>query len=212
MKIVPAINAPDFAKAQELIVKAVKFLPPADSWLHIDVGDGQFSSIKTWGNPGEFLSLKVPVNAEIHLMAQDALTVAHRWLPIGIQRLIVHLEKNNNLDLLIDLCRRWGVECMLAISPQTGAEELMPYFPKVSAFQILAVNPGRTGQKFQEEALGKTRFLREHCPDAKIEVDGGVNLRVAQLVKKSGADFLVSASYIFNNENPAKAYQELSSV
>jgi len=79
-------------------------------------------------------------------------------------------------------------------------------------FQVLAVNPGPAGQKFQHQALDKIRFLRSHYPESVIEVDGGINEETAHLARKAGADIVTSASYIFSSDDPAAAYQKLLAV
>ena len=42
-----------------------------------------------------------------------------------------------------------------------------------------------------------------------IEVDGGINSETAPLVKKAGADVLVSGSYLFGAENMREAIKSL---
>ena len=74
---------------------------------------------------------------------------------------------------------------------------------------ILAVEPGISGQEFQDNQLEKIRVLREKIPNAKIEVDGGINIRNAFDIKQAGADILVSSSYIWNSGNPKEAYELL---
>ena len=83
---------------------------------------------------------------------------------------------------------------------------------KVVYFQVLAVDPGRAGQGFQPVVLEKIKLLRQKAPNAKIEVDGGINLKTAALVKGAGADIVVSASYILNSDNPAERYRQLQSL
>lgn len=101
---------------------------------------------------------------------------------------------------------------MLAVRPETPAEKLMAYFKKVSEFQVLAVYPGPSGQKFQTLVAKKIKFLRHEMPNATIEVDGGINEETAKLAKSFGADIAVSASYIFNSSDPKEAYEKLSLV
>ena len=49
-------------------------------------------------------------------------------------------------------------------------------------------------------------------PSAIIEVDGGINLETAKLVKDAGADIVVSASYIFESLNPKEMYNKLANI
>ena len=60
------------------------------------------------------------------------------------------------------------------------------------------------GQKFDESALDKIKFLadykKEHQLDYLIEVDGGINDKTARLCKEKGVEVLVAGSYIFKND------------
>ncbi len=78
--------------------------------------------------------------------------------------------------------------------------------------QFLAVTPGFSGQKFQENVLEKIRTLRARDPRVIIEVDGGITLDVARRVKEAGANVLVSSSYIWNSSNPKEAFRALQEV
>ena len=223
MQVIPAINAPDFELAQDLIKKVAGF----SGWIHIDVGDGKFSSIKTWGDSKEIsnfgfrrLGRASPLagisdlGIEIHLMVVDPLNHVEDWLKAGAKRLIVHLEAvhEHDVDNILKLCQKYGADLMLAINPQTPVEQLRPYFNKVNFFQVLAVDPGKAGQNFQPLVLDKIKFLRQEAPSAKIEVDGGINPETAAAAKKAGADIAISASYIFSSDNPEEAFRELENI
>jgi ribulose-phosphate 3-epimerase len=101
---------------------------------------------------------------------------------------------------------------MLATNPDTPAEELIPYLDSVYQFQFLAVKPGFSGQEFDERIVEKVKFLRERSSDVVIEVDGGINVETAKLVRRAGADIVVSASYIFSNKDPLRAYKNLLEI
>ena len=68
----------------------------------------------------------------------------------------------------------------------------------------MSVEPGFGGQKFDESALDKIKFLadykKEHQLDYLIEVDGGINDKTARLCKEKGVEVLVAGSYIFKND------------
>lgn len=211
MQVIPSINTPNFEGAKDKIHMAEGFLSKYD-WIHIDVGDGIFSSVRSWGDPVEFKSLDTHVNTEVHLMVENPEDISKAWLKAGVDRLVVHLESMRNSAMIMDLCKKHDADLMLAINPETIVENLIPYFHNVRHFQILGVNPGRAGQSFQESVLEKIIFLRERMPDAKIEVDGGVDLDIAKKVKEAGADMIVSATYIFEDSDPKEAYKRLESL
>ena len=214
MQIIPAINAPDFETAEKQIKEAAEF----SEWVHVDVTDGVFSPAIIWGSPEELKSLVASsqlqdAKFEVHLMVSSPESVIDAWLRTGlVKRIIIHLEAMTDSVYLLAKCKKYSEEAMLAISPGTEAERLLAHKDDFKSFQILAVAPGWAGQKFNPKIIDKIKFLRKNMPNAIIEVDGGINQETAKLVKDAGADFLVSASYIFGNKNPKKAYEELQNV
>lgn len=203
------INCPNLKCVKEAAEKASKL---QSGWIHIDVADGKFAKDVTWSSPEEFSIIKAAypnINFEIHLMVENPEEVIKAWFQNGAKRVIVHLETIENPDFLLETADEHGGEVMLAITPSTPVDLLLPHTNSFRYFLILAVDPGLAGQKFKMEILEKIRFLRQVAPDAKIEVDGGITPENARLAKIAGADILASASYIFKSNDPQKAYEEL---
>jgi len=69
---------------------------------------------------------------------------------------------------------------------------------------LMAVNPGWSGQAFIASAIGKVsqvrRMIDEGRYKAEIEVDGGVKPGNAHACAAAGANLLVAASAIFNDQ------------
>lgn len=210
MEIIPVINCDDIQCVSERVNKAREF----SKWVHLDVSDARFTFGKSWGDASAWLEIGKGVSAEIHLMVEEPEKVVGSWLEAGAKRLIIHVETINehSFEDIADAAKKYNAELMLAISPETPVEKLKPYFGKVSKFQVLAVHAGPAGQKFLPLVLDKVRFLRKELPDVTIEVDGGMNLGTAKLVKDAGADIVTAATYIFNSDNPAARYDELRRV
>lgn len=213
MQVIPVINTISFEEAKRRIEQAAEF----SSWIHIDVVDGQFAPNVTWGNPDELKALvasgqTLVANFEIHLMVENPEAVLKSWLEVGAKRIIVHLEAMQDPAYILETCKNYGAEAMIAINPETPTDNLLPYLREFKYCQILAVSPGLAGQQFQKPVLEKIKFLRQKFPDVKIEVDGGINLETAKLAKDAGADIVASASYIFSNPYPQGAYEELMGI
>ena len=202
MKVIPVINCPDFdcVKRRLDIVREL-----GSEWVEIDVSDGKFASGVTWNNPNELSSsLKSPrprqgeaeggqisnLRFAVHLMVMEPESYVSDWLKAGAKRIIVHVESEFDLERIKKFCDESNAELMLALKPDTPVEEIALYVngqrsPQQNKFgagqamvigvQLLAVNPGPSGQDFQEKTLAKIRLLREKLPDVKIEVDGGIN-------------------------------------
>lgn len=229
MQTIPSINCSDFACVAHKFLEVKKFLPE-EGWLHIDVADAKFTYNKSWGDPEGLRKLlenhpEFSFNVEVHLMVEEPELVVEDWFKVGVQRVIVHLETIldkrfrkgdkdplDTINEILGLAKRYGAEVMLSTNPETRLENATEFLEKFNSFQVLAVRPGPAGQIFLPIAYEKVRFLRERFPDAKIEVDGGVNLETATLSKEAGADMVVVASYIYNSSNPRNAYTKLSVV
>lgn len=225
MQIIPAINCENFECVREKLQKAEEF----SDWVQIDIADGKFTPHKTWNNPPELLDVKGKlsnVNLEIHLMVENPLDVIDDWIESGAKRIIVHHEaickeavhnENNDetdiINFLLEKCAEKEVELGLAINPGTPVEKIIYHLDRVRFIQILAVDPGLAGQQFQATTLQKIKFLKENpYIEAIVEVDGGINLETAKLCKEVGADILVSASQIWNSEQPDIAFKELQNI
>ena len=189
------------------------------SWIHLDIEDGKFLSLSTWNNPQELKEFLNPQpstlypKVEVHLMVENPEEVLEKWVAVGAKRIFVHSEAISNAVQFIDVIKKFkGMEFGIAVKPETSAKELLLYSPFINFFQILAVSPGASGQIFHPSVLEKIRFLRTNLPNAKIEVDGGINKETGKLAKINGADIIVSASYIWESKNPKEAYEELCNI
>lgn len=228
MQIIPAINCENFECVKEKLQKIKEF---GAEWIHIDIADGIFTPHKTWNNPKNLSNIKSElsdVNLEIHLMVENPEEAIDGWIKIGVKRIIVHLEaiqnsateKSDNDDMdvfnfILEKCAAKNIEFGLSINPDTSVETLISYLDKIDIIQILAVNPGLSGQKFQAPVLEKIKFLKElkeNYLDTIIEVDGGINLETAKICQAAGVDILVVASFIFNNQNPKIIFEKLKTI
>ncbi len=211
-----SVNCPDFESTLAVLHKLEKFLPPG-STLHLDISDAQFTVNRTWADPEKWKNLLRHLNVkdiqfEAHLMVHKPEEVLEPWLRAGAKRAIVHVERMTDADFILRACDGYKAEAMLASSPETSVEAYRPHLKTWKAFQVLAVNPGFAGQKFLPVVLDKIKFLRAEAPHATIEVDGGMNLETAMLVKACGANTIVSASYVLDAHDPGAAFRELQRI
>ena len=228
LELIPSINVLTFVEVKERIVK----VEPYVSWCHLDVTDGVFSKHETWRDPKDLARLQTKLNVEVHLMVAEPENVIEQWLVVPVKRVIVHIEAMKNPELIIKKCREADVEVGFAINPETPWEKLQPWFgpvkspmPKASAdalgrltsnevnkvdmVQVLAVKPGPSGQKMNEDTYAKIGYIRTACPRCIIEVDGGVNSETARKAVEAGANLLVAGHAIFGSKDVKKAIEEL---
>ncbi|MDD5032742.1 MAG: hypothetical protein PHC85_01290 [Candidatus Pacebacteria bacterium] len=208
MEIIPAINAESF----EEVKRQIKLIEPYSEWAQIDVCDGTFTQNIIWHNPKDLADIKTPLKLEAHLMINDIDQKVEDWLIEPISRIIFQLETAKDPFLVADKCRKAGKEVGIAIAPDTAWTRLVPFYEKVDIFQILSVRAGLAGQTFLEESLDKIIHIKENCPSAIIEVDGGIDKEAAKKAAEAGADILVTASYIFSAKDIGMAVEELKNA
>ena len=80
---------------------------------------------------------------------------------------------------------------------------------------VMSVNPGYGGQKFIDNSVDKISLLnairKDNNYNFKISVDGGVNESNAEILKKNGADIIVTGSSFVKAEDKRLFVEKLSS-
>lgn len=178
-------------------------------WAHLDVEDGKFIPYTTWNNPEDVRWLQTKVKLEAHLMIENPEVYAEDWLRAGVKRIIVHFEALKEPQRILELCKTYGAEAAIAFNPETAADIAVPYARLFAMALFLSVHPGPSGQEFIKETPSRIAFLRSKNPDIPIEVDGGVNMKTIQDVKRAGATIFVAGNYIFGHPDPVQAIKEL---
>lgn len=213
MEIIPAILEKEWGAVQ---VK-LDALEGKSDWAQIDVSDGEFTPHKTWGNPDDLWARRNDdIHIELHLMIARPWEDIQKWLRSGADRFVVHIEafldEPENLDHVDDVLsvvqdadRQVG----LALNPSTEWSVLERYMAAVEHILFLGVEPGASGQKFNQNVVGKITALRGRHKDVTIAVDGGVNDTTVGALASAGADRLISSSFIFSHSDPAKGIEAL---
>jgi ribulose-phosphate 3-epimerase len=99
----------------------------------------------------------------------------------------------------------FGMKCGVSINPNTEVDAIYPLLETglVDLVDVLAVEPGFGGQKFQPHSLDKVRALQhwrdENGLEFDILVDGGINQETASAVIDAGADILVAGTFLFQH-------------
>jgi ribulose-phosphate 3-epimerase len=222
MKVTPVINCGDFECARKRFGTAVAI---GAETVHIDVSDGIFSPARIGGTPEDLKKLVAEfpgIAAHVHLMVAEPEAVLESWLKAGAKRAIVHVEALKNwprpqtlaeaLPGIINYTSK--VELFLGLKKETPIAVLDGFFgePALKGVHLLAVPIGFSGGIFNTEILEKIKYVKSKAPQVIVNVDGGVGLEVARMVKDAGADEVVSATYIFGSPDPKKAYEELTRI
>lgn len=176
--------------------------------LHFDVMDGIFVNNITFGLPVlEKMRKETGLILDVHLMIADPLKYVKRFAEAGADIITFHIESGSDPMKTIEAIRESGAKVSVSIKPDTPAESILPYIKYIDMVLVMTVEPGFGGQKFMDMS-GKIRKIRQYADEngysIDVEVDGGINDVTSEIVKKAGANVLVSGSYLFRAEDMKK--------
>ncbi|MBR6581706.1 MAG: ribulose-phosphate 3-epimerase [Ruminococcus sp.] len=184
--------------------------------IHYDVMDGVFVRNITFGMPLlSSMKGKTKCILDVHLMIADPLKYIDDFVNAGADIITFHVESESDISETIQAIRRNGVNAAISVKPDTPAEAVFPYINDVDMVLVMTVEPGFGGQKFMDMS-DKIRTIRKYADENRmadipldIQVDGGIDDKTAPVVKKAGANILVSGSYLFRAENMEDAVRKL---
>src|SRR3989338_8065297 len=164
--------------------------------VQIDIMDGVFVDNVTIG-AATVEKFGTVVSRDIHLMVNDPIAHIGEFSRIGVDRIIFHAEVCENMEMIIEEIKSLGNRVGVALNLETPVSVIDRIVGSVDLVQLMAVEPGFSGQRFNPHVLPKILSLREKYPSLVLCVDGGVSLDNAQLLVGSGATELVVTSHLF---------------
>ena len=198
-------------KATDLIKK---FNNTEVNLIHLDVMDGKFVNNKSFtaSDIKKFNDISKK-SFDVHLMVKNPIKYINDLALLNVNTISFHYEVVKNIEEVIELIKNYGIKVGIAINPKTDISVLIPYLNMIDVVLVMSVEPGYSGQAFIESTYEKVGELKEliniNNSKSLIEVDGGVNIENAPLLKEKGTDILVSASFIQNNLDNIKEIVEL---
>lgn len=202
--IAPSILSADFGNLQRDVDMINQ---SAADWFHIDIMDGVFVPNISFGFPVmKAISAHARKPLDVHLMIVQPERYLEAFKAAGAHVLSVHLEACTHLHRTVQEIRFLGMKPGVAINPHTPINQLEDIIADIDLVCLMSVNPGFGGQKFIESTYRKVETLRSMIDrtssQAKIEIDGGVDLTNAPKLVAAGADVLVAGNTVFSSPDP----------
>lgn len=203
--IAPSVLSADFGNLQ----RDIKMINESRAdWFHIDVMDGVFVPNISFGFP-VMATLKKHAKKplDVHLMIVEPDKYLAAFADAGASIISVHYEACTHLHRTIQNLRQLGVLAGVAINPHTPVSHLSEVISSIDVVVLMSVNPGFGGQRFIKNTFSKIEELKnliiQKNSSAKIEIDGGVDLKNAKELVIAGADILVAGNTVFSSTSPS---------
>ena len=183
--------------------------------IHFDVMDGIFVNNISYGIPVLKSIQKLPpeMTLDVHLIITRPIKYIKAFADAGADIITFHIEsESDTMETIEELYKVPHVKRAIALKPNTPAESVFPYMKYLDMVLVMTVEPGFGGQKFidmSDKIKAVRSYAQQNNLDIDIQVDGGIDDKTAPIVKKAGANVLVSGSYLFRAENLKQTADDL---
>ncbi len=211
-RISPSILAVDYNN-KDVLLKALKDIEAGGAnFVHLDVMDGKFVKNTTFNESlVDFVKNNTTLLLDVHLMVEKPEDEVDKYIKAGADILSFHYEATDDPEKLLKYIKSKNVLAGLAINPKTPAFKIKELLKRnlIDVVIVMGVEPGAGGQAFIPGSAEKVAEVRELDRSVYIEIDGGVNLKNSKVLRKLGANILVSGSVIFSSKNIRKTINGL---
>lgn len=200
-QIIPAILSDNKTEFRKRLSKACQF----SSRVQVDIIDGKFAPF-LGVICQKYVKKYTKTNfLEAHIMIENPESQMEFYQNLGFKKIIPHYGALKNPKNYFSSAKR-----SIALNPNEPVNLIEPYLKNIETVLLMAVIPGKMGQKFIPQTINKIRQLRALSDKIEIEVDGGVNSETIAKIVEAGANIIVVGSAVFSAGDPKTNYQNLN--
>ena len=203
--------------AGEQYLKYAKEIENFVDFLHLDVCDGEYNSTRCFlPEYAQKINQNSTIPMDCHLMTKKPLLFAKEYIKAGVNIITAQIEAfetDKQIEEFISYVKNHNTLVGISLEPNTDVRRILPYLDKLDIVLIMSVQTGKSGQEFNKIVLSKIEYLAKlkvnYNYSYKIEVDGGITDKTADLVKQAGAEIVVSGNYVFQSKNCQERIKKL---
>lgn len=212
IRISPSILCIDYNNDDVLKVALRDIERAGANMVHLDVMDGKFVPNKTFDHKlVNRIQNMTSLMLDVHLMVENPENVIANYAEAGADLITIHYEACKDPVKVLKMIKDKNVLAGISISPQTPALKLSDILKTglVDVVLVMGVNPGASGQTIIPGSAEKVAEIRDMDKKVYIEIDGGVTLKNSSILRRMGANIIVSSKAIFEAKNMRKAIKTL---
>lgn len=180
-------------------------------YFHIDVMDGRFVTNDTSEKMRkycEYLNQITTLPIDVHLMVKNIKEYIDSYIIFNPNIITFHYEAcidDEEVYKYIKYIKENNCKVGLAIKPKTGIEKIERFLHNINMLLIMSVEPGKGGQEFLDSTIEKIReaknIINKLNLETEIEVDGGINLDNAKILKDEGVSIAAIGTAIIDSKD-----------
>ncbi len=182
-------------------------------YLHLDVLDGHYVNNLSFG-PKVVSDLKriTSLPIEVHFELYRAERLIDIFAEAGTDHMIIQRDCCDQPIRVLTQIRQLGVKAGLAINPGDGIDGIEHLFHYLDFISVMSVEPGFCGQPFEESCVNKVirlkKLLRENNRHMPVYMDGGITIKIAEMIKSHGVDVMVVGNGLYNQGPLAQTVED----
>lgn len=212
IQISPAILTDDIQEFEKQLNIYKQFASQID--IDINIPDKKFEGVETVSlTDVKPLITRKSLTYGVHLMTSRPLSLVKELIKDWGEEynLVIYVHQEAAIDNVLKLDMPDSFELGVVVKAESDLRTLS-FYNKFSEVQIMTIETGKQGNKFQPDILMRSDKLVGEGYSGKVSIDGGIGLRNARRVNRHPISRVSVGSYFSKSYNPITSYAKLKNA